>query len=114
MDFPKIKFGDKIFLYGLYLRFMDEFDDYEYNAVLGFTTVGGYEAQAIESDEPDACIPGFVAEFGQHAQFTVEMPFSHMEMVDVTEYLARRLPLPSGTKIWLPTTQPPEEYSRLQ
>jgi hypothetical protein len=113
MDHPQVKFGDKIFLYGQYLQFIDEFDDYEYNAVMGFTTVGGYEASVIESYEPDSCVPGFVADFGQHAQFTVATPFSQTELVDVTEYLARRLLLPSGTKIWLPTTHVPEEYSRL-
>ena len=114
MDFTKVKFGDKIFLYGQYLQLIEEFEDYEYNAVMGFTTVGGYEAHAIESYEPDQCVTGFVAEIGQLSQFTVATPFLQMEMVDVTEYLARRLPLPSGTKIWLPTTQGPEVYSHLR
>lgn len=105
MDNTQIKFGDKIFLYGQYLRFMDEFDEYEYNTINGFITVGDYEVSVLRSNEPDASVPGFVADLGQHAQFTVEMPFSQMEMVDVTDYLSRSLPLPSGTRVWLPTTQ---------
>lgn len=111
MGESEIRFGDKLFLYGQYLQNVEEYDEYEYNSVLGYMTTGGYLVSAIRSYEPAASLPGFVVDFGLPAQFTSQTPFSQMEMVDVTEDLSRSLPLPSGTKVWMPTTQLPEVYS---
>lgn len=104
MDRPEIKFGDKLFLYGQYLSYIEEFEDYDYNAVMGYMTVGGFMVHPVTTIDSSASVPGFVVEIpGQLACLAVATPFSQMEMVDVTDKLARSLPLPSGTKIWMPT-----------
>lgn len=102
MGQSKIKFGDKIFIYGQFLQYMYEFGEYEYNTVMGYMTVGGYIVHPIESDVMGACVPGFVVDSGLDSLFTVETPFNQMEMADVTEKLSLSLPLLSGTKIWMP------------
>lgn len=102
MDKPKI--GDKLFLYGQFMQYLDDFDEYEYNAVMGYMTTGGYMVTAIRSDTPDASVPGYVAEIPINAQFTPATPFNQMEMADVTGLLALSLPLLTGTKVWMPTT----------
>lgn len=100
MDRPKI--GDKIFLYGQFLEYLYQFSDYEYNAVMGYMTVGGFLVRPIETDVMGASIPGFVADFGFDGSLTVQTPFSGEEMVNVADQLARQTPLLAGTKVWMP------------
>lgn len=107
MDESKISFGDKLFLYGHFLKHLDEFSDYEYNSVMGYMTVGGYLVDSVETDIFGAAIPGFVVEILTDDSLTAKTPFDQMEMVDVTDKLSLQLPLPSGTKIWMPTTSGP-------
>lgn len=102
MDKPKI--GDKLFLYGQFMQYLDDVDEYEYNAVMGYMTVGGYIMVAIPTDNPDSSVAGYVAEVPINAQFTPATPFDQMELADVTERLALSLPLPTGTRVWMPTT----------
>lgn len=104
MGITEIKFGDKFFLYGQFMNYLDEFNEYEYNTVLGYILVGGYELNPMQSDEFAAAIPGFVVDATQNSLFTIATPFYQMEMVDVTDKLSLQLPLPSGTKVWMPTT----------
>lgn len=101
MGTTKIKFGDKVFLYGQFIQRLDEFDQYEYNSVMGYMTIGGYLVAPVETDYVGASVPGFVVDLID-PQFTVETPFDQMEMVDVTDKMSLSLPLPSGTKIWMP------------
>lgn len=104
MGESKIAFGDKIFLYGQYLQYLYEFSEYEYNSVMGYMTVGGYLVYPIETDVVAASIPGFVVEISLNPQFTVETPFNQAEMVNIVDKLSKQTPLPSGTKVWMPTT----------
>ncbi len=115
MDQPKIKFGDKLFLYGQFTTLLSEFSEYDYNAVLGYMTWGGYNVVPIETLDNGASVPGYITEILFTPSLAVAMPFSKMEMVDVTSQLARSLPLPSGTKVWMPiqaTTQPSAEVQQ--
>lgn len=100
-----IKFGDKLFLYGEFMAYTEEFGEYEYNSVMGYMTVGGYRVWATKTDEIGAAIPGFVVSYLSDPQFTFETPFNDMEMIDVTNKLSLSLPLPVGTKVWMPTIQ---------
>lgn len=104
MGESEITFGDKYFLYGQFLQHLYEFDDYEYNAVMGYMTVGGYLVIPIESNVPDASIPGFVVDVLTDASLAARTPFSSTGMIDITAKLALSLPLPTGTKVWMPTT----------
>lgn len=106
MDRPQIKFGDKIFLQGWFLTFLDYFDQKEYNAVRGFVSVGGIEARPIRTDIPDASIPGFVVDMGYADSLAPETAFSQADVVDVTDKLCLYQPLPAGTKIWMLVTHP--------
>ncbi len=104
MGESKVKFGDKVFLYGQFMSLAQEFDDYEYNAVLGYMTVGGYNVKPKETDDFAASMSGFVVDFGT-ATSLEEMTFrtpERLRMIDITEKLALSLPLPVGTKVWLP------------
>lgn len=103
MGESKIKFGDKIFLYGQFMENIYDFDKISYNSIMGYMTVGGYYVTAIETDNPIASIPGFVVDISYTPDLAVATPFSQMEVVDVTERLALSLPLPFGVKVWLPT-----------
>lgn len=103
MGQSKIRFGDKLFVYGQFLQYLYEFPAYEYNSVMGYMTVGGYLVAPIETDYPTASVPGFVVDFQVDEQFTVATPFNQMEMVDITDKLSLSQPLPSGTKVWMPT-----------
>lgn len=109
MDRPEVKFGDKLFLYGQYMSLLEEFDDYDYNSVMGYMTVGGFAVYPVETVDSSASVPGFVVEISSQASslaaFTATTPFSQLGLVDVTDKLARSLPLPTGTKIWMPTKQ---------
>lgn len=109
MGESKVKFGDKIFLYGQYLSSLESFDRYEYNSVMGYMTVGGYEVYPKETDEFSAAIPGFVADFSLDAQLAVAPPFNQVEMVEVTDRLSLLPPLLAGCKVWMPTSVLPQE-----
>lgn len=102
MGESKINFGDKIFLYGQFMKYLTEVDEYEYNTVMGYITSGGYFVKPIETDIFGAAIPGFVTEILYDACLTVATPFNQMEMIDVTDKLSLQSPLPSGTKVWMP------------
>lgn len=109
MDKPEIRFGDKMFLYGQFLTHIDEFDEYNYNAVQGYMTVGGYNVTAKEAYEFSASVPGFIVEaFGLTGSLAFETPFPDLEVVDVTNKLAKSLPLPIGSKVWMPIVAQPQ------
>lgn len=103
MDRSQIKYGDKFFLYGQFMTFIVHFDEYEYNTVMGMTTVGGYEVMPIESHYHNSCVPGFVTEILYDPSLALPAPFDQMEMIDVTDRLSKTQPLPSGTRVWMPT-----------
>ena len=103
MGKSEIKLGDKIFLYGQLLTQLEYFDEYEYNAVMGYMTVGGYYVKPIKTDFGAASVPGFVVDAPVNEQFTVAAPFNQIEMADITENLALSLPLLSGSRVWMPT-----------
>lgn len=104
MDEAKIKFGDKVFIYGL-LTDPDKaeelgFENPSYNTVLGYTPVGGYYVVPQKTDQVDACLPGFVVD--TIPSFTSKTLFSRVEMIDVSNLLSRQEPALSGTKVWMP------------
>jgi hypothetical protein len=104
MDETKIKFGDKIFAYGL----MADWDKAEelglinpsYNTVMGYTAVGGYYIVPQKTNQVDVCLPGFVMDF--IPSLASQTLFARMEMIDVTNLLSRQEPTLSGTKVWMP------------
>lgn len=104
MDEAKIKFGDKIFAYGI----MTDWDKSEelglenpyYNSVMGYMPVGGYYVIPQKTDQVDACMPGFIMDYVP--SLASQTLFAQMEMVDVTNILSRQKPTPSGTSIWMP------------
>ena len=61
MGEPKI--GDKLFLYGQLLVNLEEFNDYEYNALMGYATTGGYYVNLKKVDDDFFSVPGFVVDF---------------------------------------------------
>ena len=93
MGESKVKFGDKLFLHSQYLQLLHDYEDFEYNIVI---------------QQPP--IYGFVVEFLLTPSLAVATPFTNMEMVDITDKLARSLPLPADCTVWMPTTQSPEVY----
>lgn len=105
MDEAKIKFGDKIFAYGL----MTDTDRLEelglenptYNTVMGYKPTGGYLIVPQRTNEPDECLPGFVTD----PSLASQTRFAQMEMVDVTNSLSKQEVVPVGTKVWLPMPQ---------
>lgn len=103
MGESKVKFGDKFFLYGKLLTLLEDYEEYEYNSIIGYMTMGGYDVDVVETDIPLAALPGFVVDAQLSALDAVATPFSQMEMVDVTGKLSWSLPLPPETKVWLPT-----------
>lgn len=104
MGESKIKFGDKLFLYGQFLQFLPEDGEFMYNMVTGYMTIGNDSVMNVDSVSNDRSIPGFVVDFLSQASLATETPFSDAGMVDVTDNLVRRLPSPTGTKVWMPTT----------
>lgn len=98
MGGPKI--GDKLFIYGRDILMLDEFDEYTYNTVSGFATVGFNDVVAQRTDLHSASIPGFVVDFESTHCLTPPTPFS-TELMDVTEYLSHKRPLPIDTSIWM-------------
>ena len=102
MGDPKI--GDKLFLYGHFLQFLPEFEDYEYNALMGYMTTGGFVVQLVKTDNLASSVSGFVVDFSVDTSLAVKTPFPYEEMLEVTQELSKQSPLPEGTKIWAPTT----------
>lgn len=102
MDETKINISDKIFVYGQFSVENAVFSG-EYNAVLGYMTVGGYDAWAQETDIPDACIPGVVVEAGDFLSGNFELE-TNRKMVDITDRLALQAPMTIGSRVWMPTT----------
>lgn len=102
MGEPKI--GDKIFLYGQFLRNLEEFGEYEYNSVIGYATVGGYFVNLVESDQFSASVPGFLVDFWSTACLAGETSFGQKkaEMIDVSEKMSMQSPQLLGTKVWMP------------
>lgn len=111
MDRSEIKHGDKFFLYGQFMQYADYLDSYDYNTVMGMMTVGGYEVIPIDSHYPNACVPGFVTEILLDPSLALKTPFDQMEMIDVTDRLSKTQPLPTGTKVWMPTMELLQSYS---
>lgn len=89
MGRTQIVFGDKFFLAKQFTQLAYLFEDLEENSVI----------------MPDGSrIDGFVVEIMAADSLAPATPFNRVEMVDVTDNLAIRLPQPSGTKVWMPTT----------
>lgn len=109
MDEPKIKFGDKIFIYG---QFMDlekwyewGLDNPSYNSAVGYLPNGGYFITPKKSRVVGACLPGFLMDFLSGPSLASPAPFSGekgITFVDVTKSLALRAPITQGTKVWMP------------
>ena len=104
MDETQIKFGDRVFIYGLMTdpEKMEELglENPSYNSVVGYTAVGGFYIVPQKSDQVDACLPGFVVD--TIPSLTSKTLFSRTTMVDVTNLLSRQELTPSGTKVWMP------------
>lgn len=101
MDETEIGISDKIFVYG---QFSVENAIYsgEYNAVLGYMTVGGYDVWAEETNVPEASIPGIIVEVGDFLSGDLQMK-TDRKMIDVTDRLALQPPMTIGAKVWMPT-----------
>ena len=95
MDETQIKFGDKLFLYGTYLRFLPEDGEFHYDTVKGQSTTN-MSVMNVEQQE----VAGFVVDFLSIDSLTSGTAFSNL--VDVTTSLSRQVPSPSGTKVWMP------------
>jgi hypothetical protein len=106
MGKPEIKLGDKIFLYGQFMKLLCDFNEYEYNTVMGYMTIGGYVVYPVESISAAASIPGFVVDVPLTPSLAPAAPFIGMEMEDVTDRLSLQSPFLTGTRVWMPTTQP--------
>ena len=109
MDETKIKFGDKIFIYGKTTDFDSieelELENLEYNTVMGYMAVGGYYATPNKTDHMEACLPGFVADY--IPSLASQTLFSNVEMIDVTSLLSKQTPTLSGTTVWMPIPRVP-------
>ena len=101
MDETEIGISDKIFVYG---QFSVENAIYsgEYNAVLGYMTVGGYDVWAEETNVPEASIPGIIVEVGDFLSGDLQMK-TDRKMIDVTDRLALQHPMTIGSRVWMPT-----------
>jgi hypothetical protein len=107
MDESKIKFGDKIFLYGQFMN-QERWDEYGfanpvYNSVLGYIPVGGYLVSPQKTDMLTACVPGFVVDFLQGASLAFLTPFPEKDLIDVTDSLSLQSPYIQGSRVWMPT-----------
>lgn len=108
----KVKFGDKIFLYGQFMQ-VEQWEEYDfcnpiYNSVMGYIPIGGYGITPQESDILGACIPGFVVENLSGSSLAVKMPFANDELIEVTNKMSLVSPLPTGCKIWMPICKLPQ------
>lgn len=99
MGEPKI--GDKLFLYGQLLVNLEEFNDYEYNALMGYATTGGYYVNLKKVDDDFFSVPGFVVDFYSDPVYTLKTSFSSLE--DITDQLSLKSPSFPGTRVWTPT-----------
>jgi hypothetical protein len=88
MGQSKISFGDKLFLCGQFLQYVEEFGEYEPNALV---------------TDNNIFTDGYVVEILSATSLATLTPFNDMEMVDITGNLSVNPPLLSGTKIWMPT-----------
>lgn len=95
MGEPQITFGDKFFISGEFTRFLYLFDDFE----------------EIDVEKDGQKIHGFLVEILSARSLAVETPFNQVEAVDVTDTLSPSLLLPSGTRVWMLTTNSPEVHS---
>ena len=102
VDETEINIGDKIFVYGQ-LSVRNDILSGEYNAIMGYMTVGGYDTWVIETTEPDACVPGTIIEVGDFLAGDLEINTGNREMIDVTDRLALQTPMPIGARVWMPT-----------
>ncbi len=89
MGESEIKFGDKMFLAGPFLDCVEGFGEFETNSVIV---------------DDNNFIHGYVVEILSAHSLASITPFNKEEMVDVTEKLSQQLPLPAGTKVWMPVT----------
>ena len=103
MDETKVKFGDKLFLYGSLLQLLPEDGDFQYNTVKGYMTINSVDVINVDSVSQNHEIAGFVVDFMATDSFTSQTLFARMEMIDVTDSLSRRELFPAGTKVWMPT-----------
>jgi hypothetical protein len=101
MDEAEINIGDKIFVYGQFSVENAVFSG-EYNAVLGYMTVGGYDVWAEETNAPNACIPGLVIEVGDFLSADLKFE-TDRKMIDITDKLALQVPMTMGSRVWMPT-----------
>lgn len=101
MDETKVKFGDKVFLYGSFLRFLPEDGDFYYDTVKGYVAINNSSVINIDAVSEQREVPGFVVDFLSLDSFTVGTAFSNV--VDVTDALSRQEPTLSGTRVWMPT-----------
>jgi len=98
----EINIGDKIFVYGQFSVGNDIYSG-EYNAVLGYMTVGGYDVWAEQTDVPNASIPGLIIEVGEFLSGGLTIDTGDKKMLDVTNRLAFQVPMLIGSKVWMPT-----------
>lgn len=95
MDETKVKFGDRVFLYGSFLQFLPEDGEFTYNTVKGHS-VSGLAVMDVQQQE----VAGFVVDFLSIDSLAWRTAFSDFE--EVTDSLTRQEPSPSGTKVWMP------------
>lgn len=99
---PKV--GDKLFVFGRSMELIDDISDVEYNSIIGYRTVGGYDVWLEPDDDPNAAVPGFVIDFSADFWFapclTGGTSFSD-GLLDVTSLLARNTPRPIGTRVFV-------------
>jgi hypothetical protein len=106
MDKSKIKFGDKIFLYGQFMNpeHWQEYGYYNpnYNSVMGYMPTGGYGIIPRKTEIMGACVPGYIVDYLSTPSLAVKMPFANEELLDVTDNLSLELPLTKGCRVWMP------------
>lgn len=98
VDETKVKFGDKLFLYGSYLQFLPEDGEFQYNTVKGSMAINNIAVIDVNADHGE--VAGFVVEFLSIDSLASATLFS--KLVDVTTSLSRQEPTPSGSKVWMP------------
>lgn len=106
MAASKVKFGDKIFLYGQFME-PDNWEEMgfanpQYNSVMGYIPIGGYGITPQETEIVGACLPGFVVDFLQGSSLAFAAPFADEELIDVSSKLSLQAPIQDGVKIWMP------------
>lgn len=97
MDLPEVTIGDKLFVFGHQMTLVNDFDDYSYNALMGYKTTGGFFASLEQTGNPLDCVPGFVIDLPLFSQPTDDLE-------DITDKLAKAFPLALGTRVWVRPT----------